>query len=548
MWLNTQGSQFNDESTNTKIDNLGNVYLCGYFMGTIDVDPSSSVYNLISNGQQDIFLIKYDSQNNLLWANSIGGAGNDVAYGLDVNSSGVYVSGYFSGTNVDFDNSINTSLLSSNGSEDCFIAKFDLSGNYVFAKSFGGIGKDIVTDLVVSLDGSVNIIGVYSSNIDIDPDINVFNIVCEGLTDVFFAKFNQNGLFDTGFTFGGTGSENAYKLQIDNSNDVFITGSFSSTLCDFDPTNSVFQISSNGQADIYLSKYSNAGLLLWVNTIGGSNDDFGRSIALDSLNSIFILADFTDDTVDVLPGVGIVNVLNRGGTDFLLCKYNRQTGSLIWGAGIGGSGFDTGTDIKVKGDSNIVVCGAFSGTNVNFDPSGFSTLTSQGVDVFQAEYSANGSLISVFNVGGNSGEVPNAICLGDVNEIYMCGKFYSSPSDFDPSVNNTNTLCQGNHDSFLAKYSVISLDFKQISIDEKLIFQYPNPFKNYFALDLDPLIPEVSVKLFNMEGKSINISLVDNQNGKYTILVPDLVFGLYMLEVFSANKSLYKKKIIYRDF
>ena len=102
--LNTEGYETGIDIVN---DNEGNTFVVGVFTGTIDIDPSSNVFELTSNSNeyQDIFIASYDSDRNLRFAFNIGWEGqfDDWAQGLTVDNEGnIYVTGQFNGV-VDFD-------------------------------------------------------------------------------------------------------------------------------------------------------------------------------------------------------------------------------------------------------------------------------------------------------------------------------------------------------------------------------------------------------------------------------------------------------------
>ena len=89
-------------SSVVKTDDAGNVFIFGYFNGTMDMDPGAGVYNLVSAGSDDIFCGKYNASGALVWAVKIGGTGTEQNYGFDLDSNGdPFLFGYFQNT-VDF--------------------------------------------------------------------------------------------------------------------------------------------------------------------------------------------------------------------------------------------------------------------------------------------------------------------------------------------------------------------------------------------------------------------------------------------------------------
>ncbi|MDD1443836.1 T9SS type A sorting domain-containing protein, partial [Dolichospermum sp. ST_sed3] len=105
-------------------DNIGNIYLSGYFDGITDFDPEIGVANLTSHGNLDIFFAKYDSLGNYLWARNIGGFYEDRGNAIAIdNSNSVYLSGFFSGS-MDADPGSGIATLSPANSENIFISKY----------------------------------------------------------------------------------------------------------------------------------------------------------------------------------------------------------------------------------------------------------------------------------------------------------------------------------------------------------------------------------------------------------------------------------------
>ncbi|MBT6372369.1 MAG: hypothetical protein HOJ86_06840, partial [Acidimicrobiaceae bacterium] len=122
-----------------------------------------------------------------------GGTNADYGYSVAVDSSGnVYTTGYFNGT-VDFDPGAGTANLTSNGYKDVFVSKLDSSGNYVWAKNFGGTGNDMGYSVAVDSSGNVYTTGYFTGTVDFDPGAGTTNLVPNGSSDAFVSKLDSSG-------------------------------------------------------------------------------------------------------------------------------------------------------------------------------------------------------------------------------------------------------------------------------------------------------------------------------------------------------------------
>ena len=126
-WAKRIGGTADQYTNDMVVDNQSNVYIVGSFGGTnIDFDPGTGTAFLSSAGGIDIFMAKYDSFGDYLWAKRIGGTSEDIAIRMKIDHSGnIYIAGWFESTNVDFDPGSGTAILSSAGSTDIFFAKYD---------------------------------------------------------------------------------------------------------------------------------------------------------------------------------------------------------------------------------------------------------------------------------------------------------------------------------------------------------------------------------------------------------------------------------------
>ena len=143
-------------------DASGNIYTGGYFKGTVDFNPDRKLkYNLTSFGDYDIFVLKLTGNGVFGWAKQVGGTGQDLCYSLALDPSGyLYTTGQFYGT-ADFNPGTGIYNLTSFGGNDAYVLKLDLSGNFVWAKQYGGTSYDSGGDIVLDGEGYFYVSGYF---------------------------------------------------------------------------------------------------------------------------------------------------------------------------------------------------------------------------------------------------------------------------------------------------------------------------------------------------------------------------------------------------
>jgi hypothetical protein len=319
-------------SAGIALDASNNVYVTGYYQGTTDFDPSANVANLTNAGLFDIFLAKYSATGAYTWAKSMGGNGYEQGNGLAVDaSSNVYITGYFGSAVVDFDPSANTANLTKQGGNDMFIAKYDASGNYVWANDIGGAAGNVnVRSITLDASANIHVAGTVTGTTDFDPTASVANLSGTSSSDIFFAKYTSAGTYTWAKSLAGSGPDECYSIALDASGNVYITG-YIGGATDFDPSAATANLFPSS-FDIYMAKYSSLGSYLWARSFGSNaNSNSGFAVAVDALGYLLLAGSFTN-SIDFDPTAGStvlttnqVNTLYNG--DVFLAKYN--TGSSL---------------------------------------------------------------------------------------------------------------------------------------------------------------------------------------------------------------------------
>lgn len=356
IWAKQIGAAGWEESHALALDEDGNIYTTGFFLGATDFDPTVGAFILNSSFSGDAFISKLDSSGNFVWAKQIGGTLAVTAYALAVDGNGnVYTTGFFDGT-ADFDPGVATYNLTVVGYSDIFVSKLDSSGNFIWAKQLGGADGAVGYSIAIDNSGSVLTTGTFFGTVDFDPGIGIFNLSSPGGQEIYISKLDSSGNFIWAKQVGG---ETGYSIATDNLNTIYATGYY-------------------GWGDISINKLDSSGNILWAKEIGAF---VAYSLTVDTSYNVYTVGQFYG-TRDFDPGAGIVNLTATGSTDSYIHKLD-SAGNFVWVKQLGGTDEVLSRALASDENGNIYTTGIFNAT-ADFDPGAASfNLTSTGsYDIF----------------------------------------------------------------------------------------------------------------------------------------------------------------------
>jgi hypothetical protein len=293
------------------VDSAGNAYVTGVTFST-DFPTVNAIQAAKGGGSVDAFLTKFNAAGNaLVYSTYLGGSANDTGFGVAADASGnAYVVGETESTNFPTANALQAANA---GLRDAFVAKVNATGSaFIFSTYLGGSGDiDVAQSVAVDSAGLAYVAGQTSSTNF--PTANAFQGTNGGTTvtqDAFLTKFNAGGTALVYSTyFGGSGGEIAFGVAVDSSGNAYIAGTTSSlsTL----PTANAIQCTRSGNQDVFVAKFnSTASALVYSTYLGGSANDNGRMVAVDSAGNAYVTGmTFSTD----FPTVGPIQSTFAGG-------------------------------------------------------------------------------------------------------------------------------------------------------------------------------------------------------------------------------------------
>ncbi|MFA4872068.1 MAG: hypothetical protein WC610_03375 [Patescibacteria group bacterium] len=297
-----------------KTDTNGNL-LWQKTLGGINGDIASSVQQTSDNGyivagatysfgagNSDAYLIKTDSKGNLLWQKTFGGTGEDWASSVQQTSDGGYI---VAGLTQSF----------GAGSEDVYLIKTDANGNLLWQKTLGGTNGDMASSVQQTPDNGYIIAGWTTS-------------FGAGSYDAYLIKTDANGNLLWEKTFGGTDWDWANSVQQTSDHGYIVAGSTSSF--------------GAGYGDVYLIKTDSNGNLLWEKTFGGISDDGAFSVQQTSDNGYII--------------AGEIRSFQPISKDAYLIKTDSN-GELQWQKTFGETRWDWANSVQQTSDHGYIVAG-----------------------------------------------------------------------------------------------------------------------------------------------------------------------------------------------
>lgn len=367
-----------------------------------------------------------------MWARSGGGSGTENSFSISVQRNGnTYVTGQFDGNTVAFGNTI----LTSNGSSDVFIAKYDASGNLIWAKNVGGKGYDSGLSIVTDSAGNCYVTGSFEDTVSFDNVV----LTSTGASDMFVAKYNASGSLLWAKSAGSYALDGGTCITADRAGNSYVAGFYNGNFT-FGTTSLV----NLGYEDFFIAKYDPAGSLLWVQGVGGAGLDWPTGITTDKNDLVYLTGWYNSASLTF----GGKTINNTGQNDLFVVRFD-PSGNVQWAKHATGAGSELSLGIAVDSSSNSYITGYFTGNNLGF---GTTILNSAGgEDIFIAKYDPAGNALWAKRAGGQDRDMGYAIATDAGGYSYMTGLFVSSNASFGNTVLQ-NTTSWPMSDLFVAKY------------------------------------------------------------------------------------------------
>jgi len=373
------------------VDSAGNAYVTGE-TNSSDFPTLVGPYTSYRGGGYDAFVAKVNpSGTALVYSGFLGGAGEDSGHGIAVDSAGnAYVTGYTESSN--FPATVGPYTSYQGGGYDAFVAKVTADGTgLVYSGFLGGSGYDEGYGIAVDSAGNAYVTGETQSS-DF-PALGSWPYkTYHDNGDAFVAKVNPSGtgLVYSGF-LGGSYTDWGYGIAVDSAGNAYVTGGTQSS--DF-PTQAPWPYTSyhGGYYDAFVAKVKADGTgLAYSGFLGGSNNDGGASIAVDSAGNAYITG--PTGSKDFPTSVGLSIKYQGVDYDAFVAEVKADGTDLIYSGFLGGAtGIDWGYGIAVDSAGNAYVTGYT--TSSDFPAQGPWPYTSYqgGYDAFVAKIKLSGGV------------------------------------------------------------------------------------------------------------------------------------------------------------
>jgi len=390
------------------------------------------------------------------YATYIGGTDDDGGNGIAVDSNNhAYVTGHTE--SLDFPFTPGAFQTALQGGYDAFVTKLTPTGNATVYSTFLG-GKeddDGAYGIAVDSNNYAYVTGYTESN-DF-PTQNPFQGALLGAADAFVTKLSQDGSALVYSTYlGGEDIDMAWAIALDTDNYAYVTGYTQSLAF---PTQNPYQAAfAGGVKDAFVTKLSqNGNATVYSTYLGGSGDDFGEGIAVDSNNHAYVDGYTDSDLPTSFPTTqGAYQVVLEGEVDAFVTKLTPAGSALVYSTYLGGDFEDYAHDIALDSEGHAYATGKTEGPG-DFPTTAGAYQTSYGggnYDVFVTKLSLAGDALEYSTyLGGDDFDLAEGIVVDPDNNAYVAGETWSSTGTFPVTSDAFQPAYAGMGDAFATKLS-----------------------------------------------------------------------------------------------
>lgn len=378
----------------------------------------------------------------------LGGNTDDNANGLALDLLGnIYITGTTNSTNFPVTRGALQPSLA--GNQDIFVTKLAPDGSHlIYSTYLGGSNSEFAHGIAVDASGFAYVTGeTYSTDF---PTVNAFQSTSQGGTG-FVSKLSADGSTLVYSTYlGGNLEGTTNAIAVDSAGEAVVAGRTYST--NFPVLNAIQPVhaADSGDSDATLTKLSASGSSLVFSTyLGGNSNDFAMGVALDPSGNIYVAGlTFSSDFPTVAGSFETTYSSTPGGTGFV-SKFNPTGSQLVYSTFLVGANINA---VAVNGLSQAFVTGnassALTTTGGAFQTTTPNPFLGAGAG-FVTGFNASGSgLVYSTFLGGNNGDVGNAIAINSSNDVYVTGETFSTNFPLQAPV---QPVYAGSGDAFVSE-------------------------------------------------------------------------------------------------
>lgn len=465
-WVWAKGVHTNvaEWATDVAVDtSTGEIVVVGIFNSDLSAYYGLRFVGAIGGG----FVAKYDAAGNVLWAFPIGNNQDDACNGVAVAPSGnIYVTGYLQNI-ADFKGtSLASTILTSAGGKDIFIAKYNPAGQLQWVRQAGGVSDDEGYAICTNTN-TLFVTGYFTNSGNFSGTPTVSNKPTQNL---FVTSYDASGNV-LWLTDGGSGQSTYGRDIIADNNNVYVTGDFKNAslgIYDISGANVANMANVNSvNEDAYVMSLAVAGPFNWIKGIQSSGRDFGRGIAQNT-NGIYVTGSISSSAVFAGYSANPVNT-SAVGLDMFLAQLVKTTGNTNWVNSEKGPSDEEGISVCIDTANTVSVGGYFQ---TSWVIGGGPTINSSGnQDVFLNAYSDAGVFKWVMQAGDVGVDIPHGIATTATGEIYVAGEYENN------AVFGSNVLTADSPPNiFLAKVGCVPLSNNSVAAAQTICAgQVPSP-------------------------------------------------------------------------
>ena len=330
---------------------------------------STDIEGLPNKGKNDVIIVKYDKDGNVLWQKNWGGNSYDDFYDiLQTQDGGFMVAGDSSSTDIEG--------LPNKGGTDVIILKYDKDGNLLWQKNWGGNKGEALYDILQTQDGGFIVFGdSWSTDIEGLPN--------KGSNDVIIVKYDKDGNLLWQKSWGGSDADDSLDGMIPTQDGGYILYGYSSST-------DIEGLPNKGGKDAIIVKYDKDGNLLWQKSWGGNRDETFSKILKTPDGGFIVVGSSNSTDIEGLP--------NKGSSDAIIVKYDKD-GNMLWQKNWGGNDSEDFKQMIQTQDGGFIVVGSSLSTDIEGLPNKGS------IDAIIVKYDKDGNILWQNSWGGSGNDV-----------------------------------------------------------------------------------------------------------------------------------------------